>query len=250
VQEAEKLGTGRLWSFVLPARNERETIALTVDAIAQFCEARAESFEILIVLNGCRDGTDRSVAALLAAHHSVQVLRSETGLGRALRVGLAGASGDRVVLTGADLPFGFTDVEHWDGSRLTFGSKTHRDSSIQRTAGRSTLSLAFTAIRRAILPLPIADSQGSILVPGRIAAYLARSCHEVGYAIGPEIAYLAQCNGWPIDEVPVVFRGETRSSHVRPFRDGWDTIMSLMAIRRRSYPIDQLGNTAEPAWSR
>jgi dolichyl-phosphate beta-glucosyltransferase len=238
-----------MWSFVLPARNERGSIEQAVVAIEQWCWPRSESFEILIVLNGCGDGTELAVATLVNEHQSVQVLRSATGLGNAVRTGLAHATGDRVVLTGADLPFGFTDVQQWDGRQLSFGSKAHCDSDIRRTTTRSALSSIFTVIRRAVLPLPVRDAQGSILVPGPMAAYFARSCQEQGYAIGPEIAYLAHRNGWTINELPVVLGAETRSSHVRPLRDGYATVKSLIAIRHRSYPVDPIHHGADTSWS-
>ena len=61
------------------------------------------------------------------------------------------ARGDTFVLTAADLPFGFTDLDGYLGlvprPRLVMGSKTHRESQIETPMLRRAMSAGFGLLR-------------------------------------------------------------------------------------------------------
>src|SRR4029077_9585249 len=85
---------------------------------------------------GSTDGSGPLCLQLAATYGgeevAVRVATSAKGMGYAWRRGIALARGDTFVLTAADLPFGFTDLDGYLGLRprplLVMGSKTHPES--------------------------------------------------------------------------------------------------------------------------
>ncbi len=82
---------------------------------------------------------------------------SAKGLGFAWRRGMAMARGDTFVLTAADLPFGFTDLDGYLGLSprplLVMGSKTHRESQIETPVVRRAMSAGFGLLRAGLIGL-------------------------------------------------------------------------------------------------
>src|ERR1019366_408871 len=101
-------------SYVIPVHNQiaelRRTVRLLVERLAHL-----PGSEIILVENGSTDGSGPPCLSLATALGSgdvvVRVPRSAKGVGFAWRGGMAMARGDKFVLTAADLPFGFTDLD-------------------------------------------------------------------------------------------------------------------------------------------
>jgi dolichol-phosphate mannosyltransferase len=94
-------------SIVVPAYNESENIADTVERIAATFADRPERWEVILVDDGSTDDT-RAVIERLAEVNPHVVLAGydrNAGRGRALRVGFARARGEIVVSTDADLSY-------------------------------------------------------------------------------------------------------------------------------------------------
>lgn len=95
------------YSVIVPCFNEEDNIVTTITRIAEHLETLDGTWEILVVNDGSTDNT-RSVAEEYAARNQrVRVLGYEvnTGRGKALRTGFAGARGDFVCSTDADLSY-------------------------------------------------------------------------------------------------------------------------------------------------
>ena len=86
-------------SVIIPAHNEESVIGRTLDTLLQ--QARPDEFEVIVVCNGCSDGT----AALVRSRFpSVTVLeRDEPSKPAALNAGISAAGGDAVLLLDADI---------------------------------------------------------------------------------------------------------------------------------------------------
>jgi glycosyltransferase involved in cell wall biosynthesis len=100
-------------SLVLPAYNEAGNIERAVrEAVA--AGARAGSYEVVVVNDGSRDGTDEKLTALEAElGPRLRVIRHEhnRGYGAALRSGFAAADGDLVFYTDSDNQFDLSELE-------------------------------------------------------------------------------------------------------------------------------------------
>jgi glycosyltransferase involved in cell wall biosynthesis len=100
-------------SIVLPAYNEADNIERAVREAAA-AGAGAGAFEVIVVNDGSRDGTDEKLAALQAElGPRLRVVRHEKnrGYGAALRSGFAAADGDLVFYTDSDNQFDLSELK-------------------------------------------------------------------------------------------------------------------------------------------
>ena len=100
-------------SVVLPAYNEKLSIASAISNISSVLEGAVEDYEIIVVNDGSRDATItivRSVAAKLP-HVVVVDLEKNRGFGGAVKAGLARATKDVATFFPADCPVSHMDVD-------------------------------------------------------------------------------------------------------------------------------------------
>src|SRR5580658_9628467 len=145
-------------SYVIPVHNQiaelRKTVRLLVERLGHL-----PGSEIILVENGSTDGSGPLCLSLASAldceEVAVRVTTSAKGMGYAWRRGMALARGDTFVLTAADLPFGFTDLDGYLGLSprplLVMGSKTHPGSQVETSLARRTLSEGFGLLRAGLL---------------------------------------------------------------------------------------------------
>ncbi len=225
-------------TYVIPVHNQiaelRKTVRLLVTRLGHL-----PGSEVILVENGSTDGSGPlclSLAATLNSDEvSVRVTTSAKGLGFAWRRGMAMARGDALVLTAADLPFGFTDLDGYLGLSprppLVMGSKTHRDSQIETPAVRRAMSAGFGLLRAGLIGLTL-DTQGSVLIQRSLAQLLLPRLRAGDYLIGAEINLWAVHEGITPVEIPVVYTASGRST-VSPIRDSVAMAAGLLTLRRR-----------------
>ena len=127
----------RLFSVVIPARDEEESLPPTIDEIHQRFSAEAIPHEIVVVDDGSRDGTWRVLQELQAKIPSLAPVqnRGEHGFGRAVVCGLDHSRGDAVVVMMADASDSPADaVKYWrllnEGYDCAFGSRFIRGGAV------------------------------------------------------------------------------------------------------------------------
>ena len=120
-------------SFVIPAYNEAETIAETLNRVSQKAQRLVAHSEILVVDDGSSDDTLERVRS---GHWAVPVrlLRLSRNFGKeqAIMAGLRHATGRAVVILDADLqePLRYVDtmLEHYrEGYEIVYAVRAHRD---------------------------------------------------------------------------------------------------------------------------
>lgn len=201
-------------SVVIPAHNSGALIEQTVSRLAKRLEGRQA--EIIVVENGSTDDTWLRCVDVASAWHARDAtylpLQSAKGMGNALRTGIVASSGATILLTADDLPFGFDDLDAFDRlaakldtdvPALIIGSKAHPNSSVNRGLRRSLLTRGFAVLRRAILGMRTGDPQGTLIIDGALARYLAGLSPETGFLFTTELVYLAERLGICPLEVPV-----------------------------------------------
>lgn len=224
-------------TYVIPVHNQiaelRKTVRLLVARLGHL-----PGSEIVLVENGSTDGSGPLCISLAASLDSdevaVRVTTSAKGMGYAWRRGMAMARGEMLVLTAADLPFGFTDLDGYLGLTprppLVMGSKTHHDSQIETPALRRAMSAGFGLLRAGLIGLDI-DTQGSVLIQRSLAQVLVPRLRAGDYLIGAEINAWAVHEGVTPVEVPVVYTASGRST-VSPIRDSVAMAAGLFSLRR------------------
>jgi dolichyl-phosphate beta-glucosyltransferase len=226
-------------SYVLPVHNQiaelRRTVRLLVERLGHL-----PGSEIILVENGSSDGSGPLCLSLAATFDGddvgVRVTTSAKGLGFAWRRGMAIAGGDVIILTAADLPFGFTDLDGFLGMDdprppMVIGSKSHPDSHIETPFLRRTMSSGFSLLRARLVGLDV-DTQGSMIIKRSLALSILPRLQIGDYLSGVEISAWAIREGVTPVEIPVLYTASGRST-VSPVRDSINMAMGLIALRHR-----------------
>jgi dolichyl-phosphate beta-glucosyltransferase len=227
------------FSYIVPVFNQElvleHSVARLVDRLASF-----PGSEILLIENGSSDGSARICNRLAAELHGprvgVRTATSKRGMGHAFRCGMQLSAGDIVVLTAADLPFGFSDLDAFLATaplpRIALGSKAHPQSEVDVPPQRQIMSHVFRSLRAAILGLHVRDSQGTIFIHSRLSRQLLPHLACGDFLISTEVVCWALRYGATPVELPVIYP-RSRGSTVSPLRDSARMLTGMLALRRR-----------------
>jgi len=237
-----------LLTYLLPVHNEE---AILADSVARLRAvlARHPGSRILLVENGSHDGSFALAKRLEGVAESVSVNAyslPEAGIGHAYHRGmrealvLDGAAPSRyVVLTAADLPFAFTDLEqalpHLADTRapILIGSKAHPRSTVRVSRERAIATRVYRGLRHAVAGMRTGDSQGSIFLRLDVVEKFLDLIVSRDFFYSTELVYHAERLGHPIVELPVTVAPEARASTVRPLRHGSAMMLALLGTVRR-----------------
>jgi dolichyl-phosphate beta-glucosyltransferase len=237
-----------LLTYVLPVHNEA---AILADNVARLRGelSRHPGSRILLVENGSHDGSAAVAKGLEGVAESVSVHAFSlptAGIGHAYHRGLHealvmdGADPSRhVVLTAADLPFSFTDLEQalphlTDATApILIGSKAHPQSTVHVSSERAIATRVYRGLRRTVAGMRTGDSQGSIFLRMDVVDRLVDLVVSRDFFYSTELVFHAERLGIPIIELPVTVAPEVRASTVRPLRHGSAMMMALLRTVRR-----------------
>jgi dolichyl-phosphate beta-glucosyltransferase len=232
-------------SIVMPAYNEAARIAPTIrEYLDHFAPAYGETFEIIVVMNGCRDDTREVVEQAAAGNQAVWIIEFTRPLGKggAIWEGLAVANGNRLAFVDAD-----NMVRAPEAEKLIRALDSHDVAIADRFSGveeggtsqpplRKLISMASRLWVRMFLGLPFADTQCGAKA-FRIAAWrrIAPRVAERGWAFDLDVLAHVQAMGFSVAEVPVRWRHIVEGSKVRPWRDVPTTLWATLRIRRSAH---------------
>ncbi|WP_167158820.1 dolichyl-phosphate beta-glucosyltransferase [Streptomyces sp. MBT27] len=200
-------------SVVVPAYNEEQRLAPTLDAIrAHLGDSCA--WELIVVDDGSGDGTVRVAREAAAGDPRISVVVSETnrGKGHALRLGVLASYGRRVLVTDADLATPIEELDHLakamtEGeTAAAIGSRARPGARIEvhQSRLRETLGRMGNRLIRAVAVPGIHDTQcGFKLFDGDKARAAFADARLDGWGIDVEILQFFRRRGWPVAEVPV-----------------------------------------------
>ena len=196
-------------SIVIPAWNEEDRLARTLERYLPALESRGEPFEVIVVA----DGHDRT--AEVAARYSdrqVRVLRfpSKLGKGGAVLAGIRVSRFEYVGYLDADGPISpeemyglvsyLKDVDCVVASRWTRGaSGAGAEPLFNRVAGRG-----WNFLTRSLLFLPLRDTQaGAKFFKGPVVRSLLKSVTLTNRAFDVDLLYHVRKEGGRLKELPV-----------------------------------------------
>ena len=231
-------------SVVIPMHNSETVIHNTVGQWVDKLDGK--SAELILVENGSTDRTWEIAQAIARAKHNVStvVLQSDKGMGNALRAGIAKSTGQRVLLSADDLPFGFSDLDSAENlgrhPDVVIGSKAHQDSVVDRGILRSAFTNGYKMARRVILGSTVGDTQGTFFVDGEWLRSINHLLDEPGFLFTTQLVVFAESHGKELVEVPVALSEEhaPKTSTV-----GWRDVVlmgsGLIRLRRfKSHNFD------------
>lgn len=220
-------------TFAFAAYNEEEVIK---DSILKINEKLTKifgknNFEILIAENGSTDKT-KEILKSIKLKNLNPIFLKEKGHGIALKAAVEKSKYNYVVLTGADLPFGFKDLEEalksWNDFDIIFGSKLHPESVYPNSKKRKFASNIFSNLLKIFFRLSIRDPQGSIfLFKPKVKPFL-KYCDSPNAFFAAQLAIYSQRHKLKMKEIPVKFSNpKTRDSKYKISKDGPEMIESL-----------------------
>lgn len=232
--------TGSMLSIIVPAYNEEDKIAATLQAIIDAMHAQKEDpFEIIVVDDGSTDRTAQLAEESAQKNAEIRVLRHKknAGKGAAVRTGILASKGKYVLFLDVDLsthpsawvPFKVALAEGADlaiGSRRTAGAEVLAHQSWLR----EKLGQVFTVLT-AVLLVKVSDvTCGFKAFRGEVARDLFSRQKIDGWSFDAEILYLAKRAGYRIQEIPVSWRDDPQTK-VRLFHAVFGSLFDLLRIR-------------------
>lgn len=229
-------------SVVVPAYNEERRIAPSLERILAYLDDRRIDGEIIVVDDGSADDTAGAAGRVLRGHRGRVVRDPENrGKGHAVRRGVLQASGRWVLMTDADLSSPIEehaklahaareqDLDIAIGSRGLAASRIEvRQHRVREAMGRT-----FNLCVRSLTGLPFRDTQcGFKLMDLRRTRPLFERMIVDRFAFDAELLFLAVRFGLRVDEVPVVWRNDDRST-VSVLRDPLNMLWDLARVRWR-----------------
>jgi polyisoprenyl-phosphate glycosyltransferase len=151
-------------SIVAPAYNEERNIPAFLAAIVPVLEGIGETFEIIFINDGSRDGTLGMLAAAASQDPRIKVVGLARNFGKdiALSAGLAHATGEAVIPIDCDLQHPVelipTFVAKWrEGYDMVLGVRSKRD---EEGFVRRTLSKTYYKVMRSMTSVEIPPNAG------------------------------------------------------------------------------------------
>jgi len=207
--------SGPTLSVVIPAYNEARRLPATLARVHEHLAVRGVAHEILVVDDGSADAT---ADLARAAGDPVRVLRHEPnrGKGYAVRRGMLAATGERRLMTDADLSTPIEELARLEaeidrGFDVAIGSRAVAGARIEvhQPAYREAMGRLFNLLVQALLLPGLADTQcGFKLFTAAAAEAAFRACRLDGFSFDVEALYVARRRGLRVAEVPIVWRND------------------------------------------
>ncbi len=206
-------------SLVFPVFDEERNIGLLLESSRQLAPQLADSFEIVVVDDGSRDGSADVIERYRRADPRIRVVRhaSNCGYGAALRAGLREARGDLVFFTDADLQFDIAELSkllaHADEFDIVAGYRHPRRDPWPRRV----IAWVWGALVQWLFDLRVRDIDCAFKVFHR-RVIEAIPMSSIGAFVNTEILVRARREGFRIHQVPVTHRRRRhgRQSGARP----------------------------------
>ena len=230
-------------SIVVPAYNEEDRIRPTLEEYAaHFAPIYGDGFEIVVVLNGCRDDTRGVVEAVARDAPQVRLIEfaRPTGKGGAIWEGFATARGRLLAFVDADNMVRAPETE-----KLVRALDTHdvaiadRFSAVGNEAAQPLARKLIGSVSRLwvrwFLGLPYSDTQcGAKAFRATAWRAIAPSVVEHGWAFDLDVLAHVRRLGFSVAEIPVRWHHVTEGSKLRPWKDVPLTYLATFGIRRRA----------------
>lgn len=234
--------TERLVSLVIPAHNEERRLYGTLVTYGEkMREQFGEDYEVVVVVNGCSDGTAGVAKAAAVENPRVRVVEIEEAVGKggAVLEGMRRAEGGVVAFADADgatAPESLVMLfEELDRSDVAIGSRRMTESKITQpqTPTRRLLGFVFARTAGFLFGMPFKDTQcGAKAMRAEAARRLCEVVSETRWTFDLDLLLCARRLGLEISEHPVVWE-DKKGSCLRTTSTAWEVLQAFWTMKRR-----------------
>lgn len=148
-------------SFIIPVKNEQDSVKLIFDEIAEVVESLKRDFEVIFVDDGSSDQTLNVLEQLQKENSKIKVIKLRGNFGKsiALQVGFENAKGDIIFTLDGDLQDNPSEIPHFldelaKGYDLVSGWKKKRYDPLTKTIPSKIINW----LARTLTGVPINDT--------------------------------------------------------------------------------------------
>jgi len=243
-------GPDRRLTIVVPALNEQDKIAETIDGILPLARDLLDDFEIILIDDGSTDATGSIMDAFAARESRIVVLHHarRQGVGAAFESALSRAKFDAITLIPGDHAFQNEGIGRmFKAAGAADIVITYRDNQSDRSRNRSIQSHSLRFILNCLFGFWLFDYHSMIIYPVKWLRQIPVKADGYGYQICALISLLQL--GLTHVQVPVSLNAELKSSsralRLRTYFELGSTIVSLL----RRVPIRHVDGSQVPAHS-
>jgi glycosyltransferase involved in cell wall biosynthesis len=206
-------------SFIVPAFNEADNVAPTVQTIVSAAQhSDVTDYEIILIDDGSTDGTHEAITALSKEYSFVKALRNEqnSGLGSSVRRGIAAAKSPKFMVVPGDNDMMQSLIEMLltfrDQAEILLTVPLNRES---RSRGRNMLSMLYQMIQMFAFDVYVGYINGPGIWPTEKARAVGLAANR--FSIISELNVLLLRSGCSYAEVPGYFRARYKARRTVTF---------------------------------
>jgi len=228
------------YSIVLPAYNEHERIAATLEKILAHANQRSWQVEVIVVNDGSTDDTARIVSQYATRNPVLRLLENpgNRGKGYSVRNGMLHAQGDILLFSDADLSSPIVEADKLfeaidQGADVAIGSRWLKaELQIKRQPlYRQLFGRIFNLALRFVLGLNFKDTQCGFKAFTQSAAQKLFPLQKIErWGFDPELLYLARKCDLTVTEIPVAW-SHREGTRINPIVDGIRMLGEIFIIR-------------------
>jgi glycosyltransferase involved in cell wall biosynthesis len=229
---------------VIPAFNEAERIERSLRKIDNFIRSRPHFTEVIVVADGCTDGTVDIAKSVGTARLRVIDNHQHRGKGYCVGQGVQTATSDYVLFVDTDLSAPIEEVNKLldvamnEQAEVVIGSRNVDRAAIETHQPwfRELGGFAFNFAVRLVLGLEFRDTQcGFKLFHRQKIQPVFERLTTLGWGFDPELLFLAKQAGLRTREVSVRWGHHVKGSRFKPLRHGSRMFADLFRVRWQSF---------------
>lgn len=225
-------------TIIIPACDEEDRIGPTLDSyLAHF----DDDTEILVVMNGCRDGTRDVVCSFLDGRPNLHAVEETDSIGKggALMIGFRRARGDVISYVDAD---GATSPEDMQRLLEAMGDDSGVIASrwidpsvmrVKQSLYRRFASRVFNSIIRVMFRIPYRDTQcGAKAFKREAVEAIVDKLGTTNCAFDVDVLYLMHQQGYTVKEMPLAWV-DMPGTKIKMYRDAPRMLGAVIRMRTK-----------------
>ncbi|NJS41548.1 glycosyltransferase [Candidatus Gracilibacteria bacterium] len=210
-----------------------------------FNQLFTQSYEIIVVLNGCVDNTEQIVDDFCNHYPQIKYINIPQAIGKggAIIKGFEHAVGNYISFVDADnsvVPEQFFKIYQTilhPGVDCVIASRSLKDSKVVgKTISRQILSKGFNSIVNSIFDFEIKDTQcGGKIITREVYEKVKNHLYINNMAFDVNLLYAVKNSGFTIKEVPIKWVDDEVSTISNPLKISSQMLVSTINLKLKNY---------------